>query len=212
MDKPFAIFDMDGTLADSMDFWTHLGEEYLRRQGIAPPPDIWDTLKALTMPQAAQWLVRTFGLPGTAAGAEAEMSAVMADHYRRDVPLKPGAREYLAALRDRGVGMCLATNTPSPLVRACLSRLGVLDLFRFCISGEEVGAGKDKPDIYLAAAERLGGAPRDVAVYEDALFALQTAKAAGFYTMGVFDEACADDWPAICRLSDETVRDWKTAR
>lgn len=208
MDKHFAVFDMDGTLVDSMGYWTHLGEEYLRRHGVVPPQDLWATLKALTMPQAAEWLVRTFGLPGPAAGAEAEMSAVMADHYRRDVELKPGVLEALTALRAKGVSMCVATNTPSPLVRACLSRLGALELFRFCISGEEVGAGKDRPDIYLAAGSRLGGAPRDVAVYEDALFALRTAKAAGFYTVGVFDGACAGDWDKICRISDETVRDW----
>ncbi len=212
MNRSFAIFDMDGTLVDSMGYWTHLGAEYLRAKGFArPPEDLWDTMKALTLPQTAEWFVRDLGVAGTADSVAAELNAVMADHYRRDVPLKPGAKEYLAALRARGADMCVATNTPAPLVRACLSRLGVLDMFRFCISGDEVGAGKDRPDIYLAAARRLGGPPQDVAVYEDALFALRTAKAAGFYTVGVFDDQCAADWDEICRLSDETVREWDRA-
>lgn len=210
MDKPFAIFDMDGTLVDSMGYWRRLGAEYLRSKGVSNvPADLWDTLEAMTMPQSAQWFIRDLGVSGTPASVEAEMNAVMADHYRCDVPLKPGAGAYLAALHARGVEMCVATNTPAPLVRACLSRLGVLDLFRFCISGEEVGAGKDRPDIYLAAARRLGGGPRDTAVYEDALFAVETAKAAGFYVVGVFDEAGAADWDAIARLADETVLRWQ---
>ena len=209
MDKGFAIFDMDGTLVDSMGYWTHLGEEFLRRKGRDDlPADLWDRLKTKTMPQCAEYFIRHFGLAGTAAGLEEEMNAVMAEHYRRDVPLKPGAGEYLAALARRGVDMCVATNTPAPLVRACLGRLGVLDLFRFCISGEEVGAGKDRPDIYLAAAKGLGGRPGDTAVYEDALFALRTAKMAGFYAVGVYDRENGQDWDQICRLADETVLDW----
>lgn len=213
MDRPFAIFDMDGTLVDSMGFWTRLGAEYLHSKGISRlPEDLWDTMKALTLPQAAQWFIRDLGVAGTVDAVAAEMNAVMADHYRRDVPLKPGVRECLASLQRRGVGMCVATNTPASLVRECLSRLEILDLFRFCISSDEVGAGKDRPDIYLAAGARLGGQPGDVAVFEDALFALRTAKAAGFYTVGVFDGACAEDWHRIRALADETVRDWNSAK
>ena len=202
---------MDGTLVDSMGYWRHLGEEYLLGKGVGDlPPDLWVTLQAMTMPQSAAFFVRRFGLAGPAERVEEEMDAVMAEHYRRDVPLKRGVGEYLAALRDQGVRMCVATNTPAPLVRACLGRLGVLDMFRFCVSGEEVGAGKDRPDIYLAAAGRLGGLPGDTAVYEDALFAVRTARAAGFYVVGVADRTNREDWDEIVRLSDETVLDWKT--
>lgn len=210
MDKPFAIFDMDGTLVDSMGYWLRLGGEFLLSKGIRDlPEDLWDALQAMTMPQSAAYFARRFGLAGPPERLEREMMEIMAGHYRRDILLKPGMAEYLAALRSRGTALCVATNTPAPLVRTCLGRLGVLDMFRFCISSEEVGAGKDKPDIYLAAAARLGGAAGDTAVYEDALFAVRTARTAGFYVVGVADRANRDDWDEIARLSDETVTDWR---
>lgn len=211
MDKTFAIFDMDGTLVDSMEYWLRLGGEYLCSKGITElPPDLWEDLQSMTMPQSAAYLIRRFGLAGPRERLEEEMSVMMTEHYRHDVPLKDGAGEYLTTLRDRGVSLCVATNTPAPLVRACLGRLGVLDLFSFCISGEEVGVGKDQPDIYLAAAKRLGSAPRDTAVYEDALFAVRTAKAAGFYVVGVADRSNRENWDEIVRLANETVTGWRT--
>lgn len=210
MNKHFAIFDMDGTLVDSMGYWLHLGEEYLCRKGIRNlPPDLWGNLRAMTIPQSAVYFIRQFGLAGPAEKLETEMRAIMAEHYQRDILLKPGVSEYLAALRSRGTALCVATNTPAPLVRTCLRRLGIREMFRFYISCEEVGAGKDRPDIYLAAAARLGSAPEDTAVFEDALFAVRTAKAAGFYVVGVSDRANGADWDEISRLSDETVSDWR---
>lgn len=200
---------MDGTLVDSMGYWNRLVEEYLRRKGVTPPPDLWRTIQVMTMPQSSAWLIKHFGIDGTPASVEAEMNAVMADHYRHDILSKPGVRGYLTGLRRRGVKLCVASNTPAPLVHACLGRLELLDFFGFCISGEEVGAGKDRPDIYMAAAARLGGVPENTAVYEDALFAIETARAAGFYTVGVYDRESAENWDAIRALADETVSDWE---
>ena len=141
----------------------------------------------------------------------AEMNAVMDEHYRSDIPLKPGAAEYLAALKNRGVKMCVATATPEPLARACLERLGALEDLEFLLSCDAVGAGKDRPDVFLEAARRLGAAPAETAVFEDATFALQTAKNAGFYTVGVWDASGDKHWDAMTDLADETVRDWKAA-
>ena len=141
----------------------------------------------------------------------AEMNAVMDGHYRSDIPLKSGAAEYLAALRKRGTKMCVATATPEPLARACLKRLEVLEDFEFLLSCDAVGSGKDRPDVFLEAAQRLGAAPAETAVFEDAMFALQTAKDAGFYTVGVWDASGDKHWDAMTALADETVRDWKAA-
>ena len=141
----------------------------------------------------------------------AEMNAVMDEHYRSDVPLKPGAAAYLAALKARGVKLCVATATPEPLAQACLKRLGVLEDLELLLSCDAVGAGKDRPDVFLEAARRLGAAPAETAVFEDATFALQTAKDAGFYTVGVWDASGDKLWDVMTALADETVRDWTTA-
>ena len=212
MNKPFAIFDMDGTLVDSMVYWQRLGREYLNSRGVTEGVDeVLERIKAMTMAESSALFIETFGLPGTPESVMAEMNAVMDEHYRSDIPLKPGAADYLAVLKERGTRMCVATATPEPLARACLQRLGVLEDFEFLLSCDEVGAGKDRPDVFLEAARRLGAAPAETAAFEDALFALQTAKEAGFYTVGVWDASGDGHWNELTALADETVRDWKAA-
>lgn len=209
MDKKFAIFDMDGTLIDSMGYWQRLGREYLTGKGVTGDlTDVLERIKPMTMTESAALFAEEFGLVGTPEELAAEMNGIMETHYRADILLKPGVAEYLAALRADGVRLCVASATAPDLVAACLERLGVLDHFEFLLSCEEVGAGKDKPDVYLAAADRLGAQPGEAAVYEDALYAARTAKQAGFYTVGVFDEAGAAHWDEMTALADEIITDW----
>ena len=203
MDKKFAIFDMDGTLVDSMGYWNRLADEYLARFGL---PGLSPALKeesiALTMLESAQLFIREFGLPGTPEQIAGEINALMKEHYRTDVPLKPGAAELLARLKAAGVKMCVASSTAPALIDACLRRLGVRDHFRFLLSSEEVGAGKDRPDVYLEAARRLGGQPQDTIVFEDAPFAVRTAKGAGFPVAAVYDPSAAEDQEELRALAD----------
>lgn len=207
MDKAFAIFDMDGTLIDSMTYWERLAGEYLERKGVKSiPEDLAERIKAMTMTESAALFIREFSLPGTAGEAAAEMNAMMEDHYRLDIPLKPGAAAYLRALKDRGVKLCVASATAEHLMEECLKRLGVLEGFEFLLSCESVGAGKDRPEVYLEAVRRLGCGPGEAAVYEDALYAAQTAKEAGFYVVGVYDESAAGKWADLTALADETIQ------
>ena len=207
MDKNFAIFDMDGTLIDSMVFWKNLASEYLTAKGVTRiPEDIPERIKPMTMSESAALFQQEFGLSGD---PEAEMNAMMDAHYRNDIPLKPGVREYLQMLRSRGVRMCVASATAEHLMEACLKRLGVRDCFAFLLSCETVGAGKRSPLVYQESAKRLHAAPEDVAVYEDALYALQTAKAAGYYVVGVYDDSAAKNWQTIEGIADEVILNWE---
>ena len=203
---------MDGTLVDSMVYWQRLGREYLTAQGVTKGVDeVLERIKAMTMAESSALFIKTFGLPGTPESVAAEMNAVMDEHYRSDIPLKPGASAYLAALKARGTKMCVATATPEPLARACLTRLGVADFFQLILSCDAVAAGKDRPDVFLEAARRLGTDPADTAVFEDALFAVRTAREAGFYTVGIYDPSGAAHWAQVQLLADETVTDWADA-
>ena len=209
MDKRFAIFDMDGTLIDSMAFWKNLASEYLNAKGVAEiPADILEQIKPMTMSESAALFKQEFGLTGD---PEAEMNAMMDAHYRNDIPLKPGVREYLENLHRQGVRMCVASATAEHLMESCLTRLGVREHFEFLLSCETVGAGKCSPLVYHEAARRLGAAPRKIAVYEDALYAVQTAKTAGFHVVGVYDDSAADSWQAIEQESDEVILNWEEA-
>ena len=160
------------------------------------------------MSQSAGLFLQTYGLPGTAGTLTVEMNEMMNEHYRRDIPLKSGVSEYLEALSQKGVRMCVVSSTAEPLMRLCLGRLGILEYFSFLLSCEEVHAGKDRPDAYYEAARRLGSTPAEIAVYEDALYAARTAKAAGFYVVGVFDQSSAACWKELAALANETIFDF----
>lgn len=211
MDKRYAIFDMDGTLVDSMDFWRRLGPDYVARRGVKCLPEgLLERVRTMTMAESTALLLREFSLPDRPEDAMAEMSAIMAEHYRRDIELKPGVREYLRSLHGAGVSMAVASATAEPLVEACLTRLGVREYFAAIVSCESVGVGKSRPDVYHAAARRLGATPGETAVYEDAYEAAKTAKEAGYWVVAVYDGTAADRWPDLRALADESLESWET--
>jgi HAD superfamily hydrolase (TIGR01509 family) len=207
MDKHFAIFDMDGTLVDSMVYWKHLAAEFLERKGVRDiAQDILEQIKPMTISESAALFKQEFGLSGD---PEAEMNAMMDEHYKSDIPLKPGAREYLQMLHNSGVRMCVASATAEHLMESCLTRLGVRNCFEFLLSCETVGTGKRSPLVYHESAKRLKATPAEIAVYEDALYAVQTAKDAGYYVVGVYDDSAAKNWHTIESLADEIIPNWE---
>ena len=212
MDKRFAIFDMDGTLVDSIIYWKHLATEFLESKGVQTiSPDILERIKPMTMTESAALFIQEYGLSGTAESVAAEMNAMMDEHYRKDIPLKTGVQAYLEALHSRGVTMCVASATAEDLMEACLTRLGVAKYFSFLLSCETVGAGKNRPDVYFESAKRLGAESAEIAVYEDALYAAETARRAGFYTVAVRDDSNQLHWESLTALADEAILDWQRA-
>lgn len=206
MNKKYAIFDLDGTLADSMVFWKNLAGEYLTGKGITSiPPEFLEQIQAMTMSESVALFAQEFGLSGD---PESEMNAMMDAHYCNDIPLKAGALEYLQMLHHNNVQMCVASATAEHLMQACLKRLGILDYFQFVLSCETVGAGKTRPDVYHTCAVRFAALPPEIAVFEDALYAVRTAKSAGYYVVGVYDESEEANWAEVRQIADETIHDW----
>lgn len=212
MNKKYAIFDMDGTLVDSMVFWRRLAREYLAGKGIHQPMDeLMERIKTMTMTESAALFIEEFGLCGTPESVAAEMNAMMEAHYRDDIPLKSGVLEYVSHLSGMGVRMCVASATKRELMETCLQRLKIAGFFDFLLSCEEVGAGKNRPDIFLCAARQLGAQPCEIAVYEDASFAVETARSAGFYTIAVYDDSEKNKWEKLTATADEAISDWTEA-
>ena len=209
MNKKYAIFDLDGTLVDSMKYWKNLTREYLNIKGVYDiPEEIFKLIKPMTMIESASLFIERFGLNGTPESVAQEMNHIMDQHYYKDIPLKDGVKEYLYTLDKEGKTMCVASATAIPLVEGCLSRLGILDYFSFVLSCETNGKGKNDPDIYLEAAEKMGAKPEEIAVYEDALYAAETAKKAGFYLIGVFDENSEKKFDRLKEIADEVILQW----
>lgn len=199
---PFAIFDMDGTLLDSMGAWKNLGRNYLKSLGICPPKDLEERTAAMSMREGAEYFHRELGAPGTWKEILRDLDSRMEAEYRESLPLKEGVREYLEYLRENEIKMCVLTATPAYMAQAAFARLGIGEYFEFVMDCEETGKKKTEEECYLAAAGRLGGRPEQTAVYEDADFALKTAKKAGFYTVGIYDETMADRRMVLENLCD----------
>lgn len=212
MDKKFAIFDMDGTLVDSMPYWRGLADEYLAQKGVKEiPPNTMDRIKHRHMTEASAILVELFGLNCAPETVMNEMTEVMRVHYAQDVQVKPGIVDYLEALKAKGVRMCVATATAIPLVEVCLERLGLRDYFEGLFSCQTIRINKEHPDIYDEAARLMGAERADCAVYEDAFMAVRTAKEAGYYVAGIYDYTGRAQWEDVQNTADELITDWKKA-
>ena len=209
MRNAFAIFYIYGTLVDSMGAWNRLSDEYLASRSFPPlTPELQEQSIALTMLGTAELFVRTYSLPDTPEQIAGEINALMEQHYRTDIPLKPGARVCLDRLRNAGVPMCIASSTAPELIDICLRRLGVRDYFQFLLSCEEVGFGKNRPDVYLEAARRLGSTPDNTIIFEDILVAAATAKKAGFTLGVVYDENSDAEQEQLKALADCYITRW----
>ena len=202
-----AIFDLDGTLLDSMFIWDTIGEEYLRSLGKEPHEDLKETFMTLTLEEAAEYYREHYGVTLSVKEIVDGVNAMVEQTYRTKVTLKPGISEYLAWLKENGVRMCVATVTDRYLVEETLERLGVRHYFSEIFTCAEVGFGKDKPVIYQKALEHLGTEKSDTYVFEDLPFALNTAKTDGFPTVGVYDrhEAHQDE---LKELADYYIFDF----
>jgi HAD superfamily hydrolase (TIGR01509 family) len=182
-----AIFDLDGTLLDSMVVWDDYGEVYLNAHGLRAKPGIREDMADLSMQQSAEYLQREYGITDSAEQIRAEINRLVAHFYREQAPLKPGVADFLHTLRERGVRMCIATATDREPVEAALARCGIADCFDFVLTCTDVGAGKNEPIIYREALRRLGTDLADTVVFEDALYAIRTAKSDGFQTVSLYD-------------------------
>lgn len=207
-----AIFDLDGTLLDSMPVWDDIGEKYLRSLGLTPARDLQGDIKVLSLAESARLLRREYQLPYTEEEIMAGINGLIEDQYRAFIQLKPGARKLLRSLHDAGVKMCIATATDRYLVETALERLDLSAFFQFIITCGEVGCGKDQQVIYNTALGLLATKRKNTVVFEDALHAIKTAKNAGFTVVGVYDPSAAEDQELIRSIADfyiYSLREWE---
>lgn len=202
--RPFsaAIFDLDGTLFDSMRVWDDVDHAFLRSRNLPEEPDYFEALKQINIRECADYTIARYHLNETPEALIEWWNQKAAEAYRFDVQLKPGAKAYLEHLRRNGIRLGIATSCSKELYEPALERLGIARLFDTVTLTHEVGCNKAKPDVYLLTAEKLGVSPEDCIVFEDIPDAVNGAKCAGMTVVGVYDDTSKDHRAAIERTAD----------
>ena len=203
-----AIFDLDGTLIDSMGVWEKIDIDFLAKRHLPVPENYINEICARSFREAAVYTISLFGLRESADDMIDEWNHMAIDEYSCHVPLKPHAKEYLRFLKSRGIKLCTASALPKVLYEPVLRKNGVYDLFDAFASTDEVNRGKENPDIYLLAAKKLGIEPHDCIAFEDVLPGIKGILAAGMQAYGVYDKYSSHDKEKIQKISKFYIYDF----
>lgn len=201
-----AIFDADGTLLDSMGMWDKLDDEFLARRGIPSDPIVNQELHGMYFEECPAYFRKKFGIKGTDAEILNEFTEMAAAHYMNDVEEKPGAKALLEVMHTAGIRICVATASGKNAVEGALERLGLAPYIAFVMTCSEAGVGKEDPTLFDLCTARLGGTRETTVVFEDALYSLRTAAAAGYRTVAVEDASSkAEERAELKRLANRYV-------
>ena len=186
-----AIFDMDGTLIDSLMLWdvmwSTFGERYLHDKSFVPSPEDDKKVRTLTLKDAMHLIHTNYNLGESGEELLALANTIINDFYANSVELKSGVREFLEHCQNKGVRMCIASATAPELLDVALKHCDIETYFSKVFSCGTIGKGKEEPDIFLQAAEFLGAEIKETWLFEDSLTAIETAVKIGMPTVGIYD-------------------------
>ena len=203
------IFDMDGSLVDSMWIWKAIDIEFLGRHGYEVPENFQKDLGGMSLKEMSYYFKERFCIPGSPEEIQAEWNRMAMDKYQHEVFLKPGAKALLGYLKKERIPCGIATSNSRKLVEALLTALDLGDAFDAVITGDEVTRGKPDPEIYLLASGKMGADPRHCLVFEDIISGIQAGLAAGMEVCSVFDEDSKSYQDEKDALAHYTIRDFR---
>lgn len=202
------IFDADGTIIDSMKIWDELGKRYLLKMGTEADSELSDILYDMSLEEGGGYLKERYQIPDSVEKIISDISELIKDFYQNEVCEKPGFSEFLKKMKEKRVPMGIATSGSRELLQYALKKIGVLEYFDVILTCDELGTSKKEPYIYLETAEKLGTIPCETAVFEDAAYAVKTARKAGFVTVGVWDESGERYSEEIVKTADIYITDF----
>ena len=202
-----AIFDLDGTLFDSMFIWDTIGEIYLRSIGYEPEENLNEAFRTMSLYNAACYYKSNYGVTLSVDEIMDGVNRMVEKYYMNEIQLKPGVYDFVKHLHNIGVKMCIATATDKYLVEAALERCGIKECFSEIFTCTTVGHSKDEPDIYREALKHLGTPKDDTLVFEDAIYAIRTAKKNGFRVVAIYDKS-EENQAEVKALCDFYISDY----
>ena len=196
------LFDLDGTLVDSMWMWKDIDMEYLGKYGITLPPELQEYIEGMSFSEVSAYFKEAFGIKESLEEIKSEWVSMAKYKYTHEVPLKPGALRFLKHLKEQGIPMGIATSNSRDLLDAVLESLEISPYFDCCMTSCEAGAGKPAPDIYLKVAKILKTEPKDCLIFEDTPAGILAGNRAGIPVCAMADENSAGRKDQILQMAD----------
>ena len=200
-----AIFDIDGTILDTMSVWDQAGVRYLESLGYEPEENLGQKLFVMTITMAAEYLKKNYGLSQSIDEIIKGINQVMADYYKNEAQFKPGMEQLLKDMKAAGIKMTVATSTDRHLFEPAMERLDFGKYFDNVYTCTEVGHSKGEPHIFQQAMDFMGTAPEHTWLFEDGLYSAETATKEGVKIVGVYDETSIHDWQKLKNISDKII-------
>lgn len=202
------IFDLDGTLVDSMWVWEAIDREYFKQHGLTVPDGLQQQISGMSFSETADYIRKHFSVSDTIEEMKESWNRMAEEKYAKEVPIKAGAYAFLCQLRKMGIKTGVATSNSKHLVEIALQAQGIRSMMDSVHTACEVNHGKPEPDIYLLVAEDLGVHPEHCLVFEDIMEGIQAGKRAGMRTCAVADMASAAIWEEKKREADYAIEDY----
>ena len=203
------IFDLDGSLVDSMWMWRDIDIEYLGKFGIPLPENLQREIEGMSFSETAVYFKEHFNIPDSIEQMKEDWNRMAWDKYLHEVPLKEGVADFLNGCRDRGILLGIATSNSRELVENIADVHGFHNTFQCIMTGCDVAHGKPFPDIYLAVAEQLSVKPENCLVFEDIIPGIQAGKSAGMRVCAVDDDYSIADKAEKEALADYYIMDFR---